>query len=173
MPSGVTAEQGGATIHFKGPKGARDLGVLPGIRVTLEKESISVAAEGDERQWAVNAGTMWSLIKNALEGVENGFSKILEIEGVGYRATMDGKTLVLALGFVNPVRFDPPEGVSIAVQKNEITVTGVDKDAVGRAAAEIRGFKEPEPYKGKGIHYRGEVIRRKAGKKAAAAGATA
>lgn len=173
VPAGVTVDQGTGILHFKGPKGTRDLSVLPGVRVNIEKDSVLVTSESDERQHAVNAGTMWSLIKNAIEGVEKGFSRVLEIEGVGYRASMEGKTLVLALGFVNPVRFDPPEGVTITVQKNEITIIGVDKDAVGRAAAEIRSFKKPEPYKGKGIHYRGEVIRRKAGKKAAAAGAAA
>lgn len=173
VPNGVTVERNGGAFRFKGSKGNRDLGVLPGVHVDVDKGAVSVRAEGNERQHIVNAGTMWSLIKNAIEGVEKGFLKVLEIEGVGYRASMEGKTLVLALGFVNPVRFDPPEGVTIAVQKNEITVAGVDKDAVGRAAAEIRSFKKPEPYKGKGIHYRGEVIRRKAGKKAAAAGAAA
>ncbi len=100
-----------------------------------------------------------------------GFTKILEIEGVGYRATVEGKELVLFLGYALPVRLPIPENVAITVDKNIIKVAGIDKDAVGQAAAEIRALKKPEPYKGKGIHYQGEVIRRKVGKKAGAAAA--
>jgi large subunit ribosomal protein L6 len=101
--------------------------------------------------------------------VSEGFSKVLEIEGVGYRASMEGKTLVLSLGFSHPVRYEVPEGVEVSVEKSEITISGIDREKVGQTAAEIRAFRKPEPYKGKGIHYRGEVIRRKVGKKAATA----
>src|SRR3989344_9678494 len=112
---------------------------------------------------------MWSLIRNCLEGVSSGFSKILDMEGVGYKAALEGRELVLSLGYANPVRFKITDGVTIEVEKNTIIkISGNDKDLVGLMAANIRALKKPEPYKGKGIRYRGEVICRKVGKKAGA-----
>ena len=117
----------------------------------------------------MNVGTMWSLARNAAQGVLSEFSKVLEIEGIGYRASIEGDTLVLSLGYAQPVRFKIPKDVSVRVEKNVITISGVDKQLVGETAATIRQLKKPEPYKGKGIRYRGEIIRRKAGKKATTA----
>ena len=114
---------------------------------------------------------MWSLLNNAVLGVTGGFSKKLEINGVGYRAEISGSHLVLNLGFSHPIRFPVPEGISISVDKNIITVSGIDKDLVGLTAAKIRSFRKPEPYKGKGIKYSDEIIIRKAGKKVGAAAA--
>ena len=131
-----------------------------------------VKSDGDFKQARANCGTMWSLIRNAVQGVASGFSRSLEIEGVGYRAVLEGKELVLYLGYTQPVRLAPPVGVVIEVEKNTIKISGVDKELVNRTAAKIRAFRKPEPYKGKGIRYQGEVVRRKAGKKAAAVGAT-
>lgn len=173
IPDGVTVSARAGGVVFKGPKGEYSLRPPKSVSILVEPTFVKVASLGEDRQASMNAGTFWSLAKNGLHGVASGFSKTLEIEGVGYRASMEGKTLVLALGYVKPVAFEPPEGVSIAVSKNAITVSGVDKELVGRAASEIRSLKKPEPYKGKGIRYQGEIIRRKAGKKAAAAGATA
>ncbi len=156
IPSGVTAAAGGGMLTVKGPKG--ELAVpLRGAAAKVEGGNI-----------AATSGTAWALARNAVIGVTEGFAKVLEIEGVGYRAVLEGKELVLHLGYAQPVRLKIPEGVAVKVEKNTITVSGIDKDLVGRAAAEIRAQKKPEPYKGKGIHYAGEVIRRKVGKKAAA-----
>ncbi|MDP2598392.1 MAG: 50S ribosomal protein L6, partial [Candidatus Liptonbacteria bacterium] len=113
-------------------------------------------------------GTAWSLVSNAIRGVAEGFSKILEVEGVGYRVALEGKELVLFLGYAQPVRMKIPEGVTIVIEKNTLTVSGINKDLVGLVAANIRAHKKPEPYKGKGFHYKGEVIKRKVGKKAGA-----
>ncbi len=166
--SGASVTLTDGVLFFKGPKGERQLKVLPYVQVAIQNQEISVKSDKNLRQAKANVGTMWSLIKNGLEGVLQGFKKVLEIEGVGYKANLEGKTLVLSLGFVNPIRFDPPSDVQIQVEKNQIVITGIDKESVGQAAAKIRSFKKPEPYKGKGIHYQGEVIRRKAGKKAVA-----
>jgi large subunit ribosomal protein L6 len=168
IPEGVTVEEKDSILHFKGAKGEADFKVLSGVKVSVAAPEIKVEASSGDRQTRANVGTAWSLIQNHIEGVSGGFSRVLELEGVGFRASMEGKTLILNLGFVNPVRFTPPEKVTITVEKNAITVSGTDKAEVGQAAAQIRAFKKPEPYKGKGIHYRGEVIRRKVGKKAGA-----
>ena len=170
---GVSVHKDGDFLIFKGPKGERRLKVLAGVVVKMEKDSLTIKREGSIKQARANTGTMVALTKNAILGVSQGFEKVLEIEGIGYRASLEGKTLVLALGYVKPVRFEPPEGATIAVDKNTIKISGVDKEVVGQVAAQIRAFKKPEPYKGKGIHYKGEVIRRKAGKKATTTGAAA
>lgn len=166
--SGVTVTQDGPFLSFKGPKGEKELSVLDGVQVIIGGDSINVKPTRNSKTAKMNTGTMWSLIKNTVSGLTSGFTKVLEIEGVSFKATLEGKTLVLSLGFANPIRFDPPEGTQISVEKNTITVSGSDKQAVGQVAAQIRSFKKPEPYKGKGIKYQGEVIRRKSGKKAAA-----
>lgn len=165
---GLSVVKDGGFLQFKGPKGELRVRILPMVDVEINENSISVTTQKSLKQARSNLGTLASLIRNSLEGVKSGFSKVLEIEGVGFRATMEGKTLVLSLGFVNPIRFDTPEGITIEVEKNQIRISGIDKEKVGQAAAEIRAFKKPEPYKGKGIRYQDEVIRRKSGKKAVA-----
>lgn len=167
---GATLVQSGNVLAVKGPKGELKITLPAGVEVKTEGAEFWVSTTKDVKTTALQ-GTVWSLAKNAIEGVTTGFTKILELEGVGYRAATEGKELVLHLGYALPVRMLIPANVAIAVDKNTITVTGIDKDAVGQAAAEIRALKKPEPYKGKGIHYRGEVIRRKVGKKAGATAA--
>ncbi len=167
----VTITREGSDVIVRGLKGEERLQVLPFVSIILSPESVSVKKEENHTQGRANTGTMWSLIRNAIEGVTTGFSKVLEIEGVGYRATIEGSTLVVSLGYVHPVRFPIPPGIQITVEKNVITISGIRKDLVGHVASKIRELKKPEPYKGKGIRYRGEVVRRKVGKKAATAAA--
>jgi len=170
ITAGATLVQNGDVLTIKGPKGELKITVPTGVTLTNEGENFWISTTAGAETTAIQ-GTIWALIKNAVEGVTVGFTKVLEIEGVGYRAVLEGKELVLFLGYALPVRVAVSEKVTIAVDKNVVTVAGIDKDAVGQAAAEIRALKKPEPYKGKGIHYRGEVIRRKVGKKAGAAAA--
>ncbi len=165
ITGGATLVQNGSVLTIKGPKGELVIALPAGVEVKTEGANFWVSTTQETKTTALQ-GTVWALAKNAVEGVTVGVTKVLEIEGVGYRAVLEGKELVLFLGYALPVRMPVPENVVIAVEKNIITVTGIDKDAVGQAAAEIRELKKPEPYKGKGIHYRGEVIRRKVGKKA-------
>lgn len=168
ITSGAILVQNGDVLTIKGPKGELTITLPIGVETKTEGTNVWVSTTPDAKTTAL-PGTVWALTKNAVEGVTIGFTKVLEIEGVGYRAVLEGKELVLFLGYALPVRMPVPENIAIAVDKNTITVTGIDKDAVGQAAAEIRALKKPEPYKGKGIHYRGEVIRRKVGKKAGTA----
>ena len=170
VPAGATVTETGDLFVVKGPKGELTMKRVPGITVSIE-EGKAWVKEGEGLTNKAMLGTFWSLLTNAITGVTEGFTKNLEIEGVGYRAALEGKELVLFLGYALPVRMPVPEGITVAVEKNLIKVSGIDKDAVGRAAAEIRAEKKPEPYKGKGIHYVGEVIRRKVGKKAGAGAA--
>lgn len=160
VPSGVTIAQNGSVLNVKGAKGELRVKFASGVKAELKGTEL----------W-VDAGTEWALARNAIEGVTKGFERILEIEGVGYRAVIEDKEIVLFLGYAKPVRMAIPQGVAIAVEKNMIKIAGIDKDLVGRVAAEIRALKKPEPYKGKGIRYQGEVIRRKVGKKAGATAA--
>ena len=162
VPSGVTVQEAGGFLAAKGPKGEARVKLPAGVTMKMEGANL----------W-VDDGTTWALARNAVQGVAEGFAKVLEIEGVGYRAVIEGKDLVLNLGYATPVRLAVPAGVTIAVEKNTIKISGINKEAVGQAAAEIRALKKPEPYKGKGIHYQGEVIRRKVGKKAGATGTAA
>jgi len=166
-PQGVTVEKKTDTVEVKGPKGILIVNILPYTEIEIESGGTKVSFSGEEKQARANCGTMWALIKNAVEGVTKGYEKNLEIEGVGFRAAMEGKTLSLNIGFSHPVKFESPQGIEIKTEKNVIHVSGIDKELVGRVAAEIRAFKKPEPYKGKGIKYQGEIIRRKAGKKVA------
>lgn len=169
IPEGVEAQINDEMIKIKGKNGELSLKILPQIKVELNDGEITFnAANKSKSSWS-NWGTMRALVNNAVLGVKNEFSKILEIEGVGYKASMDGKNLSLSLGFTNPIKISPPEGIIISVDKNIIKISGIDKFLVGQIAAKIRQFKKPEPYKGKGIKYQGEIIRRKEGKKAASA----
>jgi large subunit ribosomal protein L6 len=168
IPSGVTVEVKDARVHVKGPKGQLSMHVLTGTEVTITDGKAQVKAEKITRNPAF--GTMRALIQNMVTGVTNGFSKTLEIVGTGYRAQMDGKKLVLQLGFSHPVVFNPPEGITIKVENpTRLTISGADKALVGQVAADLRAYRPPEPYKGKGIKYEGEYIRRKAGKAAGSA----
>lgn len=157
IPSGVTVSQNGGLLMVKGPKGELQVKLADGVKIKIEGADL----------W-VDAGTEWSLAKNAIEGVTEGFVKVLEIEGVGYRAGVEGKELVLHLGYALPVRVKILDGITIVVEKSTMKISGINKELVGRMAAEIRALKKPEPYKGKGIRYQGEVVRRKVGKKAGA-----
>ncbi len=164
----ITVQESAGFVDVKGPKGELKLALLPNTVVAVDGDAVWVkAAEGMNP--GANLGTMWSNLQNAMIGVADGFTKILEIEGVGYKAQMEGKNLVLSLGFSHPIKFELPEGISASIEKNAVIITGIDKQKVGQVAAEIRSYRKPEPYKGKGIRYRGEVIRRKVGKKAATA----
>jgi large subunit ribosomal protein L6 len=169
IPDGVTVTVAEDMVAVKGGKGELKVVAPFGVSVAVEGKEAWVKPT-DHLPGVSNVpallGTTWALLRNAIEGVSSGFEKVLEVEGVGYRVTLEGKELVLHLGYALPVRMPVLDGVSIAVEKNTIKVSGTDKERVGRAAAEIRALKKPEPYKGKGIHYRGEVIRRKVGKKA-------
>jgi len=171
LPEGVSLAQEGDVLVVKGPKGEKKLQLFPGLEVGEKDGAVWVRFTTERKKDKAILGTYWSLTKNAIQGVKEGFSKILEIEGVGYRAVLEGKDVVLHIGYATPVRFSPPFGVAVEIEKNTLKVSGVDKELVGQVAADIRSFKKPEPYKGKGIRYRGEVIRRKVGKKAAATAA--
>ena len=170
VASGVDLKQDGGFLVVKGPKGEIRLPVPASLDVKIAADGVTVLPREANSHDAIY-GTTWSLIKNAIAGVAAGFIKTLEIEGVGYRAAIEGKDVVLFLGYVHPVRLKIPEGISVTVEKNVVTISGFDKDLVGRVAAEIRAHKKPEPYKGKGIRYRGEAVRRKVGKKAGATAA--
>lgn len=169
IPKTVNAEINDGVLKIKGGKGEIILKILPYMKLEFKDGVISVKTENDSRVAKTNWGTMRSLIQNAIIGVENGFSKILEIEGVGYRVAMEGDNLVLNIGFSHQVKIAPPSGVKISIEKNTIKLSGIDKFLVGETAAKIRAMKKPEPYKGKGIRHQGETIRRKEGKKAATA----
>jgi large subunit ribosomal protein L6 len=167
VPQGVTIslEQGG--LKVKGPKGELDVRLPAAVAMEAAEDGVKVTTAEQSKQGRANAGTAWALVRNAVKGVTEGYEKNLEIEGVGFRAAVEGSNLVLSLGYVNPVRFPIPAGVTIVVEKNVIKIAGINKELVGQVAASVRALKKPEPYKGKGIRYQGEVIRRKVGKKAA------
>jgi large subunit ribosomal protein L6 len=164
----VSASLHEGVLAVKGKKGTLTWKIPYGVNVLLEEDVVSVnpiAARKNNALW----GTTRAIIANMVRGVSEGYEKKLELEGVGYRASVSGTKLVLSVGFSHPIEIVPPEGVSFTVEKNVITVSGIDKVMVGEIAARVRAAKKPEPYKGKGIHYQGEVVRRKAGKKAAGA----
>lgn len=169
IPAGVTIEERGDHFLIRGAQGTKELPKLSGVTVTISPESILVRTSSEDRQSRMNEGTTWSLLTNSLNGVATGFSKVLEIEGIGYKAVVEGSTLVLSLGYAHPVRVEIPPTLKVSVEKKALTIQGSDKEMVGKLAAQIRAFKKPEPYKGKGIRYQGEIVRRKAGKKAATA----
>ena len=168
IPAGVTVTVSDSTVKVKGPKHELSHAILPGTYVKVEGAEVQVSADQLTRNPMF--GTMRAHIANMVAGVTAGFSKTLEIVGTGYRAQMDGKKLVLQLGFSHPIEFTPPAGITIKVDNpTRLTISGPDKYEVGQVAAIIRGFRPPEPYKGKGVKYEGEYIRRKAGKAAGSA----
>jgi large subunit ribosomal protein L6 len=166
IPSGVTASVEGQTVKMKGPKGALQIVVPDEILVKLDKDAIKVDPRLDSKRALAMWGTSRTLVANLVTGVTKGFESKLEITGVGYRAAVQGKNLQIALGYSHDVVYPIPEGIAIVTPRpTEIVVTGIDKQKVGQVAAEIRGFRPPEPYKGKGVRYSGEYIFRKEGKK--------
>ncbi len=171
IEDGVTITVQDGELRVKGVKGEITFPIAKDVEVSIDGKELWVKkiSKSGTGSTAMH-GTTWALAKNAIEGVTKGFEKVLEIEGVGYRVLMEGKDLVLHLGYALPVRMLIPDYVTVAVEKNTIKVAGINKEQVGQVAAEIRALKKPEPYKGKGIHYKGEVIRRKVGKKAGATG---
>ena len=165
VPKGVTVTIDGQTITVKGAKGELSRELPPEVEFVQEGEEIVVTRRDESRNARQRHGLVRTLIANMVEGVSQGYQKKLEIQGVGYRASVKGKTLVMALGYSHPVEFEPPEGITFAVEGNtNVTVTGIDKEIVGNTAARVRAARPPEPYKGKGVRYAGEQIRRKAGK---------
>jgi len=166
IPSGVTASIDGNVLSVKGPKGTLTLGLSDEISYAVEDGTISVKPANDGKVARSHWGMQRTLVSNLVEGVTQGFTKVLEITGVGYRATAQGKILKLQLGYSHDVNFDVPEGIEIKTPDNTtVEISGIDKQKVGQVAAEIRRWRKPEPYKGKGIKYRGEYIFRKEGKK--------
>jgi large subunit ribosomal protein L6 len=166
IPSGVTANVEGQTVKVKGPKGALQLVLHDDVIAKMEKTGIKLDPRSETKRARSMWGTYRTLVANLMSGVTKGFEERLEITGVGYRAAVQGKQLNLQLGFSHDVNYPIPEGIAIATPKpTEIVITGVDKQKVGHVAAEIRGYRRPEPYKGKGVKYAGEYIFRKEGKK--------
>ena len=166
-PKGVDAKIDGQHLTVKGPKGSLDLQVHPEMTVVVDDGEIRVERPSDAKPHRALHGLTRSLVQNMVTGVTDGFSKTLEIVGVGYRADAKGKSITLNVGYSHPIEYKPAEGVDLACPtQTTVVVSGIDKQKVGQAAAEIRGFRPPEPYKGKGIRYQGEHVRRKAGKTA-------
>ena len=166
VPKGVNVTLDGQTITVKGPKGERSWTVADEIEVAQDGDGLSLTPRSDTQRSNAMWGLSRTLVANMVTGVTEGFDKTLELVGVGYRAAMKGQALSLQLGFSHEVDIDPPAGVSFAVPKQtEIKISGSDKQAVGEIAAVIRKLRPPEPYKGKGVRYQGETVRRKEGKK--------
>jgi large subunit ribosomal protein L6 len=166
VPSGVTANVSGKTINVKGPKGTLSLVVDDRVAVAMDKGEIKVDPKDESKEARALWGTTRANLNNIMTGVTKGFERKLEITGVGYRAAVQGKNLQLALGYSHDVLYPIPEGIAVATPKpTEIVVTGIDKKKVGQVAAEIRAYRPPEPYKGKGVKYSDEFIFRKEGKK--------
>jgi large subunit ribosomal protein L6 len=166
LPQGVSLKVGSGFVEVKGPKGDLTTPLLPGISCKIEDGSAQLSRRSDAKRERAFHGLTRALLANAIKGVTDGFSKNLEIQGIGYRAQLKGSDLELSLGFSHPVLYKVPEGVKVSVDKklNTITVAGIDRQKVGQVAADIRRLKPPEPYKGKGIRYVGERVRRKVGK---------
>ena len=169
VPDGVQVSLADGLFHAEGPKGKVSQRVVERVDVEIDGGEVKVTRHGDAGTDRAMHGLMRALLSNAVVGVSEGFTKILEIHGVGYRAEVQGSELQLALGYSHPVVYPIPEGISVEVDKaNRITVSGADRQQVGQVAAEIRSLRKPEPYKGKGIKYADEIIRRKVGKASAA-----
>lgn len=169
LPPGVTVTVRDGEVIVAGPKGELRRVVRPEVAVVVAGDRIRVEPRAITRRTSAYWGLTRQLIANMVVGVSQGFERRLEIEGIGYRAALEGSILVFSLGFSHPVRVESPPGIRFKVEKNTITVSGIDRELVGNVAAGIRSLRPPEPYKGKGIRYTGEVIRRKAGKKAVTA----
>lgn len=170
LPAGVTATINAGVVTAKGPKGELSLTLHPHAKVALSSEEgvdrLDVTVKDPERADRAIWGTMRALIAQMVTGVSEGYSKSLELNGVGFKMNMQGSTLIFALGFSHEVKFDLPDGIAAKIEGNILTISGIDAAIVGKVAAEIRAMKKPEPYKGKGFRYTDEIIRRKAGKAA-------
>lgn len=165
IPNKVTVTIDGQKVAVKGPKGELSRVLPPEISLTQEGETLVVKPKNDSRKARQRYGLCRTLVANMVEGVSKGFERRLEIQGVGYRAQVQGRNLILNVGYSNPVEMPAPEGINIAVENNtNVIVSGINKEVVGNTAAKIRGVRPPEVYKGKGIRYAGEMVRRKAGK---------
>ncbi|NEP17227.1 MAG: 50S ribosomal protein L6 [Leptolyngbya sp. SIO4C1] len=165
MPSGVTANIDGQSVTIKGPKGELSRSLPAEVSIAQEGDALVVNRRDDSRVARERHGLSRTLLSNMVEGVSKGFEKRLEIQGVGYRAAVQGQKLSMSLGYSHPVEFEPPTGIQFQVENNtNVIVTGIDKEVVGNTAAKIRAARPPEPYKGKGVRYAGEMVRRKAGK---------
>jgi large subunit ribosomal protein L6 len=170
LPKGVSAQIAGQRITVKGPKGEIARTIHADLTIALEEVGVVVKRPSDENRHKALHGLTRTLVANMVEGVTKGYQKALEIQGVGYKAEPKGQEIQLLVGFSHPVRYKPPQGIKIAIENNTLVkIEGVDKELVGQVAAEIRAVRPPEPYKGKGIRYQGEQVRRKAGKTAQAA----
>ncbi|HEY4694700.1 MAG TPA: 50S ribosomal protein L6 [Candidatus Nanoarchaeia archaeon] len=168
--AGVQVSQEGSTVKVVGPKGQLTLRLAEEVKATLVPGVVTIERRDDSDRAKAIHGLTRTLVANMVEGVEKGFEKTLELSGVGFRASVEGQKLVLNIGFSHPVEVEAPSGISFRVAENKITVSGIDKALVGEIASRIRKVRKAEPYKGKGIKYEGEVIRRKAGKAAKAVG---
>lgn len=168
IPEGVSAEISEDKIIVKGPKGELSIELNEKIKAEVTDEGIVFSKKEESKQALENLGTSVRLVENMLNGVKEGYEKQLELEGVGFRMSVQGKKISMALGFSHPVEVDVPDGIEVKIEENVLTVSGIDKQKVGQFAAEIRSLRPAEPYKGKGFHYVGEIIRRKEGKKAVA-----
>ena len=168
LPKGVEVRQEGNSVFVKGPKGSMTTPIVPGISMKVDNNVVKFERKDDEGKSRAFHGLMRALVANNVKGVSEGFKRELDIVGVGYRAEVKGKEVVFQLGYSHPVRFAIPDGIEITVdaKTNHIVITGIDRQKVGQTAAEIRSLREPDPYKGKGIKYSDEIIRRKAGKAA-------
>ena len=167
IPESVTITVAEQAVKVKGPKGELSFKLPKEVELKLNGRQLLVLPVGKSKKTSALWGTIRAVVANMVTGVEKGFKKKLEIEGIGFKAQIQGDDLILNLGFSHPVIFKPPEGVKVSVEKNTIIVSGISLELVGQVAANIRALKKPEPYKGKGIRYAGEIIRRKAGKKIA------
>ncbi len=166
LPKGVSASISGQSVEVKGPKGTRSFHATDDVTLTMENDEVTVKPRGTSKRARQQWGMVRSQVENLVTGVTTGFKKELEIQGVGYRAAMNGNVLKLSLGYSHDVNFEVPEGVTVTAPKQtEIVVEGIDQQLVGQVAANIREWKKPEPYKGKGIRYKGEFVFRKEGKK--------
>jgi large subunit ribosomal protein L6 len=166
IPQGVEVRSDGEFVRVKGPKGELESRIPPGIAVEIDKGEVRFARSNDEPQQRAWHGLVRSLVANSVEGVTKGFTRELEIVGVGYKAEVKGKSVVFALGYSHPINFPIPDGIAVALdaKAGKLTVSGADRQKVGQTAAEIRKLRVPDPYKAKGIKYANEVIRRKVGK---------
>lgn len=167
IPKDVKVDINDELISIKGPKGELKRTINPKVRLNIENDQILVKVDDDSKDTKSCHGLFRALVANMVKGVTQGFERMLEIVGVGYRAEVSGRTATFHLGYSHPVVFELPEGIEANIDKSKITLTGIDKELLGRTAAKIRSFRKPEPYKGKGIKYADEFIKRKAGKSGA------
>ena len=165
LPAGITAKVADGVVTLKGPKGELALKTPATVEVSLDGSTLNIARTGDDKQNRADHGTIRALLQNMVVGLKSGYSRELEIQGVGFKASIAGNKLTMNVGYSHPVEYVVPEGVSVAVvDGTQLKVSGIDKQLVGQVSARIRSFRPPEPYKGKGVRYKDERVRRKAGK---------